>query len=209
MESRVIYDPFEVRSLSDFHAELAFEYPALPEQLFDYYLLRTAIDMAHRGNLIRRRIVIHPQSGVTNYRLTPPDSSETELLHIMDVSAPDGVSLKRSINKAPFVTYDEHEQELNITHSFSCCTPKFVVEVSVAPKPKACHLPAEYYDRFLSTLLMGTKASILLITGRPWTSLQAGSAFKTEYLRSIAADALDVMSHRMRGGLHMNFGKVL
>ena len=79
----VLYEAFRTRPLSDFHAELSFEFPTLPEALFDYYLIRTAIDMAKRGNLIRRRAVLMAQHGVTRYRLVSPD--KFELLHIMNI----------------------------------------------------------------------------------------------------------------------------
>ena len=55
----------------------------------------------------------------------------------------------------------------------------------------------------------GTKAAILMITGRPWTNVQVGAALRNEYLRVVSADAVDTMSHRMRGGVKMQFGKVL
>ena len=80
----VLYEAFRTRPLSDFHAELSFEFPTLPEALFDYYLIRTAIDMAKRGNLIRRRAVLTAQHGVTRYRLVSPDQLAAASISVLE-----------------------------------------------------------------------------------------------------------------------------
>lgn len=214
----VVYEPFRTRPLSDFHAELSFEFPTLPESLFDYYLIRTAIDMAKRGNLIRRRAVIAAQHGVTRYRLVSPD--EFSLLHILNIMrvpacSCDVTNLPRSFvpptgaNQCgrDIAWYDEQEQVLNIRPPY--CFGDYYVEMSVTPPAEPCELPVEFLDKYQPTLMMGTKASILMITGRPWTNFQVGAALKDEYLRAVAADAVDTMTHRMRGGVKMSFGKVL
>lgn len=214
----VLYEAFRTRPLSDFHAELSFEFPTLPEALFDYYLIRTAIDMAKRGNLIRRRAVLTAQHGVTRYRLVSPD--QFELLHIMNIRRePHCACMSENLPRSfcPPATaercgrdiawYDEQEQVLHINPPY--CHGDYYVEMSVTPPAEPCELPAEFLDKYQPTLLMGTKAAILMITGRPWTNVQVGAALRNEYLRAVAADAVDTMSHRMRGGVKMQFGKVL
>lgn len=214
----VVFDKYETVPLHEFHAELAFEFPALPEQLFDYYLIRTAVDMAKRGNIIRRRATIFARQGVTRYRLVSPDGCEP--LHVMDViKSPDcGCSVhdvRRSFAEPrgkfscgrDIAWYDEHEQCLNVNPSF--CFGDYKVEMSVTPGMQPCDLPSEYYDKYLPTLLMGVKSAILMITGRPWTNVQVGAALRDEYTKAVASDAIDTMSHKMRGGVKMRFGKAL
>lgn len=214
----VVYEPFRTVPLSALHAELSFEFPTLPESLFDYYLIRTAIDMAKRGNLIRRRAVITAQHGVTRYRLISPD--QFEFLHIMNIRRqPDCACLVEDLPRSftppsgvmscgkDIAWYDEQEQTLHINPPY--CRGDYYVEMSVTPPAEPCELPAEFLDKYQPTLMMGTKASILMITGRPWTNMQVGAALKNEYLKAVAADAVDTMTHRMRGGVKMQFGKVL
>ena len=213
----VVYEPFKTKPLSEFHAELAFEFPNLPDQLFDYYLIKVARDMARRGNIIRRRAIIHTQPGVTRYRLVSPD--ECEPLNILSLKrttccaprldiprtfvAPDGaIPCTRSI-----AWYDEHEQALNV--ELGCNGGDIYVEMSVTPSSSPCDLPEEYYEKFLPTLTMGAKAAIMLIPGRPWTNAQLGAGLQNEYLKAVGSDAVDTMTHRMRGGIKMRFGRVL
>lgn len=81
--STVIYEPFPMIPLTELHDELRFEYPDLPVELFDYYLTRTAADMAERGNLLKRKITIHLEPNITRYALKSPDS--LRMLQVLDI----------------------------------------------------------------------------------------------------------------------------
>ena len=75
-ETQIIYEPFKTRPLDSFLEELRFEYPTLPAQLFQFYLLKAARNMARQGNLIRRRAAVNLEPCITRYRLESPDGLE-------------------------------------------------------------------------------------------------------------------------------------
>lgn len=212
----VIYEPFETKPLSDFHDELKFEFPSLPSQLFDHYLVSTARQMAEKGNLIRRQALIKLQPCVTRYRLDIPD--ETELVGIMRMRQfEDCGCFDHSVRRAfvPPVSqpwggaeswYDDLEKVLHIETPFAGGVH---ITMSVRPKKGACSLPVEYYNDFHQTLMTGVKAHIMLISGRPWTNIRVGTAYMSEFNRMITDDAITVATHKQRGRIKMGFGRAL
>ena len=218
----VIYEPFPMIPLTDLHEELQFEYPDLPAQLFDYYLTRTATDMAERGNLIRRRVVIELESGVSRYALRSPDGMK--LWAILGIwHAPCNAACGMSEVRRSFVPpegaawcgcgdnhrtvwWDVQEQTLHVN---SCSGGTLYVSIAVVPDRKACELPKVYQEEYLETLLMGTRAGIMLISGRPWTNMRLGAQMRTEYLNMVKSLSIDAMMRQQRGAIRMNFGRVM
>lgn len=208
----VLLEQFESRPLSDFHPELRFEFPALPSQLFDYYLLRTAIRMAREGNLIRRRAVVHLQPCVTRYVLEAPDGFRICAItgvHRVLLCGPCGnaVNVPRSITKSDeAVWYDEIE---HVLHADGMGDGKLEFLVCVEPERDACELPVEFYDKYLPTLIMGTRASIFMLSGRPWTNMRVGAAAEAEFRNMLVRDSVESKTHLQRGALKMNFGRAM
>lgn len=219
----VIYEPFPMIPLTELHEELRFEYPDLPAELFDYYLTRTAVDMAERGNLIKRRVAIELEPGVSRYALRSPD--DLKLWAIMGIwhsacGNPDcGVSEVRRSFRPPsgaiwcgcgenrrLVWWDVQEQVLHVN---MCCGGMLYVSIAVVPDRKACELPKVYQEEYLETLLMGTRSAIMLITGRPWTNLRLGGQLRNEYLNMIKSLSIDSLTRQQRGTIRMNFGRAL
>lgn len=213
----IIYEPYKKLPLSEFQEELRFEFPDLPVQLFDYYLVRTAREMAKKGNLIRRKAIVHLQCGVTRYVLEAPDGME--ICGILGARinqncscfnkearrtfvAPEGSQSCRS----NMVWFDDAENVLHVNTPF--IESALYVTLAVTPAKGDCELPDKYMD-FLPTLMMGTRAQLLLLTGRPWTNLALGQAYYNEFLKQIQELAIDVSTHKMRGSVKMNFGRVL
>lgn len=220
----VIYEPFPMIPLTELHEELRFEYPDLPAQLFDYYLTRTAADMAERGNLIRRRVAIELEPGVTRYALRSPDGLRLwAILGIWHSSCGnldcDAREVRRSLSpphnatwcgcgdRGKLVWWDVQEQVLHA--NMSCQGGVLYVSIAVVPDRKACELPKIYQDEYLETLLMGTRSAIMLITGRPWTNLRLGGQLRTAYLDMIQSLSVGVHTKQQRGAIQMNFGRAL
>lgn len=212
----VVYEKHGKIPLNKFYDELAFEFPNLPSQLFEYYILRTAIDMATKGNIIRRLIVIQPEPCVTNYRLVSPDGMKVSaILGIRHHTCCFDAEMPRAFvppvdsvccsQRAAW--YDDAQGELHIADHG--CHGTYFVNAAVTPSRDDCELPEEYMDKFLETLMMGTKASIMLITGRPWTNLRIGAASRQEYQNMLAADSVDVAAHGMRGAIRAKFPRAL
>lgn len=212
----VIYEPWRTLPLRDFYDELRFEFNALPLELFDYYLVRTARTMAMQGNLIRRHAFIESRANVYTYRLESPDGMEVcGILGIRHNPRCSRISTEVSRSFAEpngFVSCsrglawcdDEGVLHLNPRG----CHGAFHVTLAVAPQQGACELPERFLTHHLHTLNLGTKASLLLISGRPWTNLSLGQAYYNEFLDRIKREAIDTATHKMRGGVRMQFGRV-
>lgn len=214
-----VWEPWPLTRLEDFHPELRFEFKDLPPQLFSYYILQTAVDMAEKSNLLRRWVNIELESCVTRYALVSPDG--LRLWNVMGVFRSSGSTecgvkhTRRSYGPpegscccSPNVAWwDPYEQVLHYTGDCQCGV--LFVNVSVVPERDACQLPKIYQERFYSTLLMGVRARIMLITGRPWTNLRVGAELMNEYERMLARDAVRVAERQQRGQIKIQFGRVM
>lgn len=219
----VIYEPFPMIPLTELHEELRFEYPDLPAELFDYYLTRTAVDMAERGNLIKRRAAIELEPGVSRYALRSPDDLKLWAIlgiwHSQCGNPECGISeVRRSFlppqnavwcgcgENRKLVWWDVQEQVLHVN---MCSCGMLYISIAVVPDRKTCKLPRIFQEEYLETLLLGTRSAIMLITGRPWTNLRLGGQLRTEYLNMIKALSIDSLVKQQRGAIRMNFGRAL
>lgn len=213
------YEPFKTLPISDFYDELRFEYPDIPEQLFNYYLVQTAITMAKRGNLIRRRAVISTHHGVTRHAI--PDTDELVLSDILSIRvAPGDCGPSRNIVRAftppegataccgkDVAWFDTQDNVLHVAPAY--CHSNIYLTMAVSPQQGACTLPAVYKTEYLSTLLAGTRSAILRITGRPWTSLQLSQIYENDFFDRLKQDSIRVARNKMKGAIKMNFGRAL
>lgn len=218
MNDTILYEPFRVRPLSDFRAELNFEFPELPDPLWDYFLVKTAIDMAKRGNFVRRRIAIKAQNGVTSYLLKSPDGLDICALLSVRLAQPGCCGtqvIPRSFEPPDGAIaccrdtawLDPQDSILHVSAGHNC--GMFYVTVAVAPPMGACELPDVYYSELLAPLLYGTKGSVLMLSGKSWTNMQLGKAYMDEYMKQTGAAAQEFLTRKQRGIIRMNFGKVL
>lgn len=205
----VQYERFQMLPLSDFHEELRFEFPNLPAQLFDYYIIKTAIKMAEDGNLLRRRIKFNVQPGVPNYTIDLPSGLVVSGILDANHGHCDNRPMHRGTMRHPCsrenIWFDDIEKEI---HFDNIDGPIWVL-ISVAPTKDTCELPIEYRDNYLETLVTGARAYIMMITGRPWSNLQLGAALEQRFKQMLSNDAIELMTHKQRGAIHMNFGRAL
>lgn len=97
----MIYEPFKKVPISEFHEELKFEFPNLAPTMFDYYLVRAAIQMAKTGNLIRRRATLNAEHCVTRYKLEALDDMDIcGILSIMSKPSCSGCGPLEEIGRA-------------------------------------------------------------------------------------------------------------
>lgn len=213
----IIFEPYKSRPLSEFYDELRFEFPDLPSQLFDHYLIRTARTMAMQGNLIRRHAFIEARHGVNRYRLESPDGMEIcGVLSIRHNPACSCLSteIRRSFAEPEGffschreIAWNDDDGVIHLHPQY--CHGIYHLTLSVTPSTGACELPERYFTHHLQTLNMGTKASLLLLSGRPWSNLSLGSNYYNEFLDRIKREAIDTATHKMRGSVKMQFGRVL
>ncbi|MBD5584547.1 MAG: hypothetical protein HDQ88_05650 [Clostridia bacterium] len=211
----VVYEPFPTVPLSEFHDELRFEWPELPAPLFDHYLLKTAVDMAEKGALVRRWVAIELEPGVTRYLMQSPDGMR--LWQILGVRQSDcsfecSHEVRRSFVPPETCCVNDvawFSPEDNVLHYSGCAGGTLYVSLSVVPERDACVLPRVYKDRYYSTLVMGARAHIMLITGQKWTNMRVGAELLNEYNRMLREDAVEVLTKGQRGKLKMQFGRVM
>ena len=217
-ETQIIYEPFKTRPLDSFLEELRFEYPTLPAQLFQFYLLKAARNMARQGNLIRRRAAVNLEPCITRFRLESPDGLEICGIlrsYIIPCGCCGGHDARETFTLPQgctpcgreIVWYDDLEKVLHVRHPNS--PGRLLAELAVMPGQDACELPDVLYTDWLDTLLMGVRAYIMLIPARPWTNIQMGRAYMTEFEKRTSAAAMETATHKMRGSIHMQFGRVM
>lgn len=211
-----VWEPFPLTPLDKFFPELRFEFKDLPPQLFQYYVAQVAVDMAEKANLLRRWVHIHLEPCVTRYALVSPDG--LRLWTVMGIFRGNGCVVGRTRRSygppegagccpPNMAWWDDYEKTLNYTGDCGCGC--LYVNVAVVPERDACELPIVYLERFYSTMLMGVRARIMLITGRPWTNLRVGATLTEEYERMLARDAVRVAQKQQRGAIKMQFGRVM
>lgn len=214
----VVYEPHKVIPLAEFHSELLFEFPDLPSNLLDYYMIKASRKMASDGSLVRRKAIIETQHCVTRYRLEPPDDMELCSIlggYVHQCGSCGPHKINRSFDPPTTATrccdgvlwYDEQEKVLHIKQPYY--PGQYYITMAVQPSLSSCVLPEEYLTNYLDTLLSGTKAYILLVTGRPWTNLQLGQAYMKDFAVRIADEAIKLNTHRQRGSIRMQFGRAL
>lgn len=219
MKTVVQFDRYKTVPLSKFREELAFEFPTLPDEMFEHYLLRVARDMAAQAQLIRRRLTIPFTPCVTRYFLDVPDG--LELKSLMSVRhAPTG-NLEQGSKELPrFTSAPEHitaftraawldVYENVLTIIMPQAEGVCYAVVSALPSRDACELPAEYLDDFHDTLLIGTKAQLLMLTGRPWTNVRMGGELHNEYRRQVADLGVVELRNKEAGIIRMRHGRAL
>ena len=81
--------------------------------------------------------------------------------------------------------------------------------VSAMPTTDACELPAEYYDDYYATLIMGTRASIMMLTNRPWTNLRVGGELYNQYTKLVENLGVIKQRNKQAGVIRMRHGRAL
>lgn len=218
-EATIQFSPHKTVPLSKFHEELWFEFQNLPTQLFDYYLLRTAREMAEGAPIVTRSLRVKVLPNITRYYITPPDGLElNQLLGVRHVPTGNiecgSRDVKRFINPPEQLgcfTYGSWyvPEEQCLTLHLPNCDGHCLISMSAKPAREACDLPAEFYDEYLPVLIMGTRASIMMITGRPWTNLRVGGELYNEYKQQSRELGIKHMRKKQSGSVKLNAGRVM
>ena len=213
----ILYEPFKTVPISKFRPELKFEFIDLPDQLFDYALIKAARTLAKDGSLIRRRIVIHPVPNAETYKLTSPDGLEIcAILGIWYDSCCSEGRVSRGYQPPAnaqvcprnYAWYDDITDELHILNS--CAANRvYYITVSVCPADDACEFPSVLYDEYFDLLLLGAKSRILRMNNKPWTNLQLSVMYEKQFTEGIASASVEAHTKKQRGMIKMHWGKIL
>lgn len=217
----VVYEPFKTVPLETLRDELVFEFPELPTQLLDHFILKTAIIMAKKAKIVRRTAIIRARHCVTRYLLESPDGMDIcGIMSIRSIPYTCGCGSFEYEVPTRFVApagvrdcgreiawYDDTERVLHVHPNYT--ENVYYVSLAVSPSRTACELPSVYLDEYLDTLIAGVKGHIMLISNRPWTNIQLGQAHYTDFMERVGQDSIDASTHKMRGAVKMNFGRAL
>lgn len=211
----IVYDPHRTVPLEEFHSEILFEFPDIPDSALDAYILKAARTLAQNGKVIRRESTVETWPHVPNYLLRSPDG--LEICGILGAKIDrcgccTSLEVPRLFEEPSMhcdcgcskVWYDDRNKEINILHPVAPAQYRF--SLAVCPSRTACALPAEMYDDYLEILITGVKANLLLVTGKPWSNLPLGNAYLTEFRNRISDAAVERLTHKQRGRIHMRFG---
>ena len=213
----IVYEPFKRVPIRDFVDELRFEFPNVPDDLFIHLLRKTAITMARKGHLVRRFAYLDSQPGVTRYRLSSPDGEEICGVHGIYAEACCGSHAVTRTFVEPeddalccakdVAWYDDAE---GVLHIDAChCGQRYRVAVSTAPGREACDLPEVFMQSHFDLLLLGTKAAIMLMAGRPWSNMRLGTGYHDLFSKQLLEAAVGTATHKQRGAVKMNFGRAI
>lgn len=208
--------------LNEFYPELRYEFRNLPPQVYSYYLVQTAIDMAEKGNLLRYWEEIPLKKDIVRYSLTPPvdtliwnvmgifHSPRPDILRPSDCPAP-------PVEQAPFddeisdllpngtffchkniAWYDPYTKALHYNAAQHMPGDSLYVNASLTMPTDICALPQLYKDRFREMLMLGTKARLKLILDKEWTNLEVGAKLMEQYRVLLTTEGKWVAQRRQR-----------
>ena len=203
--------------LISFTEELRFEFPDLPQPLFDYYCVEVARIMASEGHLFKTVIEFHTKQNVTRYLLDTKDESEIIGIYRItsrDVNTTDVyIEVDRTFTKPQrtvptnLAWFDTEQSVLHVKTVYEHGVMN--VYTYTSPVLGACSLPEVIRTKYWQTFMLGVKGKLLLITGRQWTNLQLGQAYYTEFKKQLAIDSITKSTNGMVGVAKINFGRAL
>ena len=203
--------------LTNFTEELRFEFPDLPQPLFDYYCVEVARIMASEGHLFKTVIEFNTKQNVTRYLLDTKDESEIIGIYRItsrDVNTTDVyIEVDRTFTKPQRVVpinlawFDTVQSVLHVKTVYEHGVMN--VYTYTSPVLGTCSLPEVIRTKYWQTFMLGVKGKLLLITGRQWTNLQLGQAYYTEFKKQLAIDSITKSTNGMVGVAKINFGRAL
>lgn len=201
----VVFEANEKVSLSIFADDLAFEFSDVSYDTINNFLLRAITRMAHKGNILRRRIQIATQAHVENYLLEPPDC--VEIIAIMEMCDTQGRlcgNVRRLTSepcRLPCGTYSWFEAP-NIIHiSPSRCNMTYTVIAAVAPVWDACEVDRILLTHYYEVVIAGAKYYLYGMAHKPWASNAKAQEFKNDFELGIAAAGIEARLGGQRGPL--------
>lgn len=200
--STVEYIHIEKVPLTDFVDDLLYDITDLPEDAALHFIKRAAIEMARKGNIVRREAIIHTQDFVENYVLEPPDCAD--IVAIMSVCAikhslcSEVTRLTAAPCRLPCGTYSWFTEPNEIHFSPGKYGNAYRVNFSVAPQIADCELDSVYL-RHTETLLLGAKAYVYELNDKPWTNRGLAQKLKEQFKLGISKAAVEKMLGGQRG----------
>lgn len=222
-----LVETVEMVKLERFTPEIILATPDVPTDIAENYVRQAAIELAEDSHILRRKINIATQAGVTDYQLEPPDCTHTlKIVEVCDwmgrrytvlpnvpCEPPCGVSITDACGGcAPggfiarstiWVAFTQpNELEVRPVPGVDIDLG-YKVEISVAPDRDACELDEILYQRYAPTIHQGALWHIYMLPGKPWSSPQLARYHEGEFKKLKSRAQLDALvgasgaNHRM------------
>lgn len=217
-EEVIVYSPYEKVDLSVFTDVLEYEFTKLDLGAAERFILDTAIYMAQYGNVLRRKATIHTQACVENYLLEPPDCMQVNA--IMSICAkcsccscgPIRLTSSRchcTCGCGSCNTYTWYDKPNEIYFSPAHHNSIYEIEMAVVPIYDTCEIDKVYRTELYSTLMLGVKAKILSISGKPWSSQNQADSYQLKFERALRRDTIHALLGGQRGLMHKKMPCIL
>lgn len=210
-QQSVIFEPYEKVPVTDFVAELSFEFPDMPEEALAHYVLKAIDRLAVVGKVLRRTAIVNTQDCVDNYLLEPPDCMAVSAIVSMYRVAGNccGTTSRLNYNPGSFSccfpcgTISWFEAPNTIYIQPGKCGDSYRINMAVKPTKNTCEVDRVLYDSYEDLILTGTKYYLYMMPSQGWSSVNRAQELKQDFEIGIRAAGIDVMAGGQRGALKM------
>lgn len=193
------------------HPYCAPELPGVPAPMLDAYINRAWFDLAKHSLCWSEWQDITLQAGVATYELDTPEDGDARVHAVLFAQQGANVLTARGIEVQ--LIYDAAQAErkgtpngyrLEQNKDFVVYpTPQaedialpIKVLVAFVPVLSATTIPDQFAEKYLDTLVAGTKAKLMAMVGQPWSNPQAAVYWNGQFGSGIT----DATVERMKGG---------
>lgn len=198
----ITYEEFPTYPLKTFLTEIEFEFPDVAYAAMEYYLIRSARELARGGNIVRRKALVETQECVDNYRIDPIDCGEiVAILNICNVCGGLCGEVSRLTHKPCRLSCGStswFEKPNTLWIHPGKCGHVYEITFSIMPRFGDCVID-EGFMTHLDTLLNGVRSYLYALPDKPWTNLSLAGASLQRFKKGIYQDAIEVAMGGQRG----------
>lgn len=193
------------------HPYCAPELPGVPAPMLDAYINRAWFDLARQSLCWSEWQSIPLQAGVATYELDTPEDGDARVHTVIFAQQGANVLTPRGMEQQ--LIYDAAESErlgtpngyrleqnkdfhlYPIPQTEDIALPVRVL-VAFVPVLSATTIPDQFAEKYLDTLMAGTKAKLMGMVGQPWSNPQAALFWDGVF----GAGITDAIVERLKGG---------
>jgi hypothetical protein len=210
-----VYEEHPTVSMYDLTVDLEYEFPGLSKDAIVHYLRRAADAACRNSDLDMRVLEFETEPGVDSYLLEPPD--EAELVAILDVVCLEGADASRIVRRYSGrperagglgVWYTSGDRVLHFSEAPRAWS-LYKAEFSVCPAPDACEISARFKGAYYDLLLLGARARIYGLPGRPWFSPDLASVNAARFQKACQHAKVENLLGGQRGRFRVRHRRIL
>lgn len=193
------------------HPYCALELPGVPAPMLDAYINRAWFDLAKQSLCWSEWQSINLQVGQATYTLSDPSDGPARVQTVLFAQQGANVLTPRGMEQ--LLMYDAAQADrqgspngyrleqnkdfvLYPTPTADDVALPISVLVAFVPQLTATSIPDKFAEKYLDTLMAGTKAKLMAMVGQPWSNPQAAAYFDGLF----SAGITDAVTERIKGG---------